>query len=419
MLDSRGALTAAGSFVCLAIACGEVPGGRGSTAQGSAPVVASPAAVPLGPREPAAVSALPGQGVTWSVVEGPSCGSITAGLYTAPSTVPAGGTCHVRVTSLASSGTYAEATVTVATSITPTNLSAGCSASSAAPANPRYFSEVFGTSNRYYTYWVPPTYDPAQPTPLPLVFDFHWLGGCAPAPSDLPGNGDILTDSTSTPGIFVYPQGLYGDSQKAATPLQGPASPGQCDPNAGGGWYGIGQNTGDCSDYDFQFLDAIFKDVTSHFCVDLNRVYAAGFSFGADMTEGAACCYGDHIRAIAPRGGGGIDYTVNAQTGAPNCATRKWPAAWFLFDWNGDDLNDYQTGFLYDLAQLGCDPDVSHATAMNGLCENVPLSSCSTVQYAQCRQPLRLTRITGSQYGHGFVPDGYSRDVWSFFNSFQ
>jgi len=66
----------------------------------------------------ASVSGTEDQRVTWSVVEGPTCGSITSGgLYTAPSTVPEGGKCHIKATSVADPSKSATAEVTITSSV--------------------------------------------------------------------------------------------------------------------------------------------------------------------------------------------------------------------------------------------------------------------------------------------------------------
>ncbi len=66
----------------------------------------------------ATVSGTSDQRVSWQVVEGPSCGSISStGLYTAPSTVPEGGKCHIRATSVADPTKSATVEVTITTSV--------------------------------------------------------------------------------------------------------------------------------------------------------------------------------------------------------------------------------------------------------------------------------------------------------------
>ncbi|MFN4182903.1 MAG: Ig-like domain-containing protein, partial [bacterium] len=86
----------------------------------------------------ASISGTTDQRVTWSVVEGPSCGTISStGLYTAPSTAPEGGKCHIRVTSVADPSKFATAEISITTSVV------GC----VAPAIPGFSGYVDIYSN--------------------------------------------------------------------------------------------------------------------------------------------------------------------------------------------------------------------------------------------------------------------------------
>ena len=54
---------------------------------------------------------------------------------------------------------------------------------------------------------------------------------------------------------------------------------------------------------DFGFVDAMLEVVTADYAVDTSRVYASGFSNGADFTYTLACYLSDEITAIAPVAG--------------------------------------------------------------------------------------------------------------------
>lgn len=85
------------------------------------------------------VSGTEDQRVTWSVVEGPSCGTISStGLYTAPSVVPEGGKCHIKVTSLADPSKSVIVEITITTSVV------GC----VAPAIPGFsgYEDIYDNS---------------------------------------------------------------------------------------------------------------------------------------------------------------------------------------------------------------------------------------------------------------------------------
>ena len=55
---------------------------------------------------------------------------------------------------------------------------------------------------------------------------------------------------------------------------------------------------------DVAFFDALLKEVSGSLCVDNNRIFSAGHSFGAMMTNALGCYRGNVLRAIAPVAGG-------------------------------------------------------------------------------------------------------------------
>ena len=72
--------------------------------------------------------------------------------------------------------------------------------------------------------------------------------------------------------IFVAPNG-----QQNGAPCSGTGTG-----DSGCGW----PNT---SDQDMQLADAVVKQVEDNFCVDTNRIFATGWSYGASMSEQTAC----------------------------------------------------------------------------------------------------------------------------------
>ena len=72
-----------------------------------------------------------------------------------------------------------------------------------------------------------------------------------------------------------------------------------------------------CNGYDVAFYDAMVKYVTSNYCIDKNRMFVTGFSWGADMTNALACCRGAQIRGVAPFSGSeGIGAACSAKVPA-------------------------------------------------------------------------------------------------------
>jgi len=260
-----------------------------------------------------------------------------------------------------------------------------------------------GKSGRRYSYFVPSSYDPANPrqTPLPLVFDFHGMGGVIPEPPYLITSVGVL-QGDSTPAIFVFPQGLSRTG----------------DP--GYGWHGATT----CSDYDVAFFDAIFQEITSNYCVDLNRVFSEGFSFGASMTQALACCRGDKLRAMALQSGGAC---VDGFCRPASCPTTQWPAA--RYGYGTGDTNTAGGDGSFTLAELrgvveesrvelGCS---SATTPVSARCDS-GAPGCSCVEYQNCPNSRRLIRCEypgGGKDMHTYSQPDYAANVWSFYGSFR
>jgi poly(3-hydroxybutyrate) depolymerase len=133
--------------------------------------------------------------------------------------------------------------------------------------------DVDGTL-REYMLVLPDGYD--HDTPYPLVFGWHGLGGH----SELAQSIYQLETYWPAPAIVVYPQGL---------PQVGPDT----------GW-DLNENG-----VDMAFFDAMATSFANELCVDLDRIYTMGFSFGAYMSNHLACYRGDYLRGMAAVSGGG------------------------------------------------------------------------------------------------------------------
>jgi polyhydroxybutyrate depolymerase len=101
-------------------------------------------------------------------------------------------------------------------------------------------------------------------------------------------NADMRTVSESNTFILVYPQGscLNGSSHWNACPTGG-------------------DNKSDADD--FGFVESIISDISSQYNVDLERVYAAGYSNGGMMAYGLANYKSDLIAAVASVSGAMLD----------------------------------------------------------------------------------------------------------------
>jgi len=133
--------------------------------------------------------------------------------------------------------------------------------------------------------------------PLPLVFNFHGN----PSTANLQ---ETYTEMHVTGEKFdfytVYPQGLqYG------------SDPDNFAHNAGG-------CCGNATANDLQFTRDLLDDVGYWACIDLDKVFATGWSNGGYMAYYLACRASDMIKAIAPVGGLiGVDPWNNCSTEVP------------------------------------------------------------------------------------------------------
>ncbi len=133
-----------------------------------------------------------------------------------------------------------------------------------------------GGQNRSYIISIPDNYDNSRP--YRLVFAYHWRGGTM---QDVDGGGSSgdawsyygLRAQAEDSTIFVAPQGI------------------------GNGW----PNTGG---QDLEFTDAMLELIQGDLCVDMNRIFALGFSYGGGMSYSLACARADVFRAVAVYAGG-------------------------------------------------------------------------------------------------------------------
>jgi len=137
--------------------------------------------------------------------------------------------------------------------------------------------------NREYVLYVPNSYDGS--TTVPLMLNFHGFGGSA---SDFMSNADMRSLAESNNFILVYPQGscLNGFSHWNACPTGG-------------------DNKSNADD--FGFVEAIVNTISAQYQVDMERIYAAGFSNGGMMAYGLANYKSDLIAAVASVSGVMLD----------------------------------------------------------------------------------------------------------------
>jgi poly(3-hydroxybutyrate) depolymerase len=138
------------------------------------------------------------------------------------------------------------------------------------------------TSNsktREYYLILPPSYSPSKP--YPVVIMLH--GMIATAEMALSWFSGIPTDMPNA--IYVAPQGLKHKETGGGANGQEVT-----------GWANVDGE-------DIQFMRDLLAAIEKDYCVDTQRVFAVGFSYGAMFSYAIGCELGGLFRAIAPMSG--------------------------------------------------------------------------------------------------------------------
>ncbi len=225
----------------------------------------------------------------------------------------AGATALVPLASLGTDGTAAAASSSV-----PARPSAGCAL--AQPAPPGSSNQLLAADGEDggYVRQIPPSY--TGRTPLPVVIDLHGWGESAAiqvAISGLGAYGATHRFITITPQIaepaLVWQLGLHGK--------------------------------------DVAFMGALLHTVESTLCVDRNRVFVTGYSYGAFLASSLACVDAGQIAAVAP---------VAGIQNPPGCRPSR-PVPVVAFHGTADPFVPYLGGIGPASLKLAA-PDGSHRT---------------------------------------------------------
>jgi poly(3-hydroxybutyrate) depolymerase len=249
------------------------------------------------------------------------------------------------------------------------------------PASMRYTIDVSGMS-REYILSVPSNYSPT--TPYRLIFAWHPWGGSAQQVAGTGNSGYYgLKGSSNNQAILVSPEG---------TDFQG----------NGLGW-------GNTNGQDIAFLKAMLDKFKSEMCIDENRIFSTGFSFGGMMSNAVACS--GLARAVAPMAG---NSTVSG------CVNGTQPVAYMGFHGTHDSVVDISGGQKARdvfVKRNGCTSTTmpsSPSWCDSGL--DAKYSPCSCVSYQGCTAGYP---VTWCEYNadHQAAPNS-GPTLWSFFSQF-
>ena len=240
-------------------------------------------------------------------------------------------------------------------------------------------------NNRERTYLLhaPATYVPT--TPYSLVFVFHGAGGSS-RNSFSAGFQDV--EGASENAVFIFPEGIKYQNTVV-------------------GWDDAGDG------YDLPFFDRMLNEIEASYCIDTERVFAAGFSWGGDFVIALACHRGDKLRAVEVNSSGD-EYSDNSNYltyhGMP-CPSKKHPAVLFEHAVGGDSAYpapDFSTTSHLFKHLNSCGTGGRSVEPHTRVMSCVEYNSCTT-NYTEC--------FFDAAIGHS-PPPNLARDTWNFFSAF-
>ena len=262
---------------------------------------------------------------------------------------------------------------------------------------------------RRYILSVPTNYDNTKP--YKLVVAYHALNSNDHSVYSEKYYGlQPLSNNTT---IFVAPNG-----QSGGNPCTGTGTG-----ESGCGW----PNT---SDQDMQLADAVVKQVEDNFCVDTNRIFATGWSYGASMSEQTACerplggtqTAGWGVRGIAI-------YAVAYLSNSTNCKATK-PVAYYATHGTCDSVLPYdsQTGCQTSSQEGGGVGIAKTWASVDGCTWQIPpkvnsgAHICTKLAGCMSGYPLEFCSFKGD---HTAYPDSGQEssswgpaEAWAFLNQF-
>ena len=177
-------------------------------------------------------------------------------------------------------------------------------------------------NNREYIIYVPQTYSPSISTPL--LFALH--GGSGYANDFMNYEADFRSISDTAGFILVYPQALE-------------------DPNDGNSTNWLHKEP--TNHKDIYFIETLIDTISSEYNIDLNRVYACGYSLGGMFSYELACQLNNKIAAITSVAGAAF-YGAFA-----NCDITH-PTAVLSINGTDDGIHPYndQNGWYFSITAI-------------------------------------------------------------------
>ncbi len=242
-------------------------------------------------------------------------------------------------------------------------------------------------------FWLslPEDYDPDSPSALVIGYaGTNWVGEQIQPYLDLEGDG-------ASDEIFVYPDPLWRDF-----PGWG---------NYGGWTLGpYGDNAE--GEQDLAFTNALLDLMEEDYCIDRDRVFLTGHSWGGDMAAVGACFLGDRVTAAVPVA---ANRPYWFEDGGSTISCEGEAAVWTFFGiaddhftWQSYDgeFGDEQDAFWQE--EHGCSGETEALDLGGSADECIAATGCS-VDTRYC--------LYGPSTGHQ-VPGFYSSATMDWFRSF-
>jgi poly(3-hydroxybutyrate) depolymerase len=233
---------------------------------------------------------------------------------------------------------------------------------------------------------VPRNYTPD--TPLPVIFAWHGMGGSG----SVARSYFRIDSAVANRAIIVYPDGLPVNDGSTGWDL-----------NATG--------------IDVAFFDALLTYVSDNYCIDRDRVFSTGHSYGGMFTNALACYRGDVLRASAPVAGMPPSAYGRGVTCTGNVAA-------LIIHGENDPTVDYTRGGIggkdFWVAQNDC----------STMIDPTPITPAACLEYQDCQPDLPVVFCTHTEghdwptaNGAGCSDGGICFDagsiIWTFFSRFE
>jgi polyhydroxybutyrate depolymerase len=246
---------------------------------------------------------------------------------------------------------------------------------------------------RDYLLYVPDSYDGT--IQVPLMINFHGFGGNA---SDYMNYADMRTTATSESFILVYPKGSCLDGFSHWNPCP------------------IGADNKSTTD-DVGFVEAMITEISSQYNVDMERIYATGYSNGGMMAYGLANYKSDLIAAVASVSGAMLDCT----------GTTSHPMPVLHLHGTSDSVIPYDGNDLYSAAQSTLDYWINFNNTNTSPTINSDTNSVITIEHAVYNQGDNDVAVEHYKYiggGHDWFSASYqgkntSELIWGFVSQYD